>query len=331
MSDAPPASVSDPAVVTVFIPTFNGERYLAESLDAVLGQRLPDAITLDVLVIDSGSTDGTLAVLGQFADRIRLHRIPNREFSHGGTRDLAARLARGALVVFLTQDATPAHDRWLIKMIEPFALSPRIGCVYGGQRPRETTAVSIRREVSQTFERRTGEVVVALPWSLVDGAEEHPPDPFFSDVNSAARRDLLIGEVPFRHVDYAEDQALAIDMQQSGYLKVYAFDACVWHSNEYSARKFFQRKLDEYVGRALSLQTPLHDSWGSLVLGWIRPTVRDWGYLAREDVPWVTKFRGVFDAPLYNIAAKAARFRASRALPPLEPAWVGDAPPNRAD
>lgn len=331
MNAMPSESASDPAIVTVFIPTFNGERYLMQSLEAVLAQQLPEGIAVDLLVIDSGSTDGTLAILDRFADRIRLHRIPNREFSHGRTRDLAARCARGALVVFLTQDATPAHDRWLIKMIEPFSLSPRIGCVYGGQRPRETTAVSIRREVAQTFHRRPGEIVVALPRSLVDGAEEYPPDPFFSDVNSAARRDLLIGEVPFRHVDYAEDQALAVDMQQRGYLKVYASDACVWHSNEYSAREFFQRKLDEHIGRARSLQTPLHDSWTSLLLGWIKPTVRDWEFLAREDVPRMTKLRGVFDAPLYNVAAKAARFRASRTLAPLEPALVSDVPPSRAD
>ena len=78
------------SVVTVVVPTLNGARYLDENLTAVLGQRLPAPLRLEVLVIDSGSTDRTLEILDRFADRIRLHRITREEFSHGGTRDAGA-------------------------------------------------------------------------------------------------------------------------------------------------------------------------------------------------------------------------------------------------
>ena len=37
---------------------------------------------------------------------------------------------------------------------------------------------------------------------------------FFSDVNSAVRKSLLVGDVPFKNVKYAEDQSLAEDMQK---------------------------------------------------------------------------------------------------------------------
>lgn len=315
---------SPDTVVSVCIPTYNGERFLEETVHAVLTQRLPGWLTLELLVIDSGSTDDTLSILGRFGDRITLHHIPNSEFSHGGTRDRLAHLATGAFVVFLTQDATPAHDRWLVKMIEPFMISPRVGCVYGRQRPRSSAAVSIRREVTGAFEPRAGEVVLSASRSLVDGLEEREPESFFSDVNSAARRDLLVGDVPFRHVAYSEDLALAVDMQRAGYLKAYTSDADVWHSNEFGVSEYFTRKLEENLGRARSLDATLRDSRVSLLLGWIKPTIRDWAFLLREEASWRIKLRGALDAPLYNCAAKAARFRASRLLARPRPAGAGE-------
>ena len=84
--------------VTVIIPTFNGERYLGRILDA-LREQDTDA-GFEVLVVDSGSTDATLDIVaarvGALGEaQLRLHQIPNSEFGHGRTRNLAAQLARG--------------------------------------------------------------------------------------------------------------------------------------------------------------------------------------------------------------------------------------------
>ena len=45
---------------------------------------------------------------------------------------------------------------------------------------------------------------------------------FYSDVNSAARKDILTGEVPYRDVSYAEDQLLGRDVISAGYIKLRA-------------------------------------------------------------------------------------------------------------
>ena len=299
--------------VTVFVPTFNGERYLRATLEGVLTQTLPEGWELDLLVIDSGSTDATLEILSGFGSRLRLHRIENSAFSHGGTRDEAARMARGQFVVYLTQDATPLHQRWLINMIEPFFLSDKVGCVYGAQRPRRDAPVTIKREVTQRFPRTSQTIVVDRARSLVDGALECPVDTFLSDVNSAARRQLLVGDVPFRRVPFAEDQALAQDMQEHGYLKAYAPNGAVWHSNDFGVREFFARKRDEYLGQARSTDSALADSELSLLLGWIKPTLRDWRHLFVDaEYGPSEKTRQFGKAPLYNIAAKIARYGAAR-------------------
>ena len=71
--------------LTVIVPTLNGERFLAELLDAVAGQRFAGRV--ETLVIDSGSTDATLDI-ARARSGVRLHRIPNAEFGHGRTRNL---------------------------------------------------------------------------------------------------------------------------------------------------------------------------------------------------------------------------------------------------
>jgi len=294
--------VAAPGRVTVVIPTFNGAAHMAETVDAVLSQRLPPGDELELLVIDSGSTDGTLDILRAREPALRLITIPNAEFGHGRTRQHAAELARGRFVVFLSQDATPAHDRWLTAMVEPFATSDGVGCVLGAQIPRAEAPATIRREVSDVFAR-------------VEAGGSGFADTFFSDVNAAVRSDLLLGPVPFRDVAYAEDQALAADMRAAGYTRAYAPRGQVHHSHDLSPRAYFARKRDEYAGLRQSVGVSSPAGLRTVLLGWVRPTVHDWAFLLREN-PRSGTLRGAvtdaLQAPLYNVADAAARYRAAR-------------------
>lgn len=55
--------------LTVLISTYNGERYLREQLDSILGQKLPDNVELKILVRDDGSQDKTLAILDDYVQK----------------------------------------------------------------------------------------------------------------------------------------------------------------------------------------------------------------------------------------------------------------------
>lgn len=302
--------------VSVFIPTYNGEANLAETIEAVIHQELPAGYKLDFLIIDSGSSDDTLNIIHRYKNKIRLKEIPNSEFSHGGTRQKAAEIAKGEFILFLTQDATPTDYRWLVNMIEPFFLEDKIGCTFGRQIPRPNAAPTIKREVSSVFAGfgAPDSIIVHRAKSLADG-NDVPFNSFFSDVNSAVRRKLLIDKVPFRNVNYAEDQSLAKDMQRVGYLKAYAPLGAVWHSNQYTAREYFYRKFDEYIGLHRTVGYKLVASRRSLWLGWVRPTLADWKFIRRDtDYSFRSKLVWFLEAPSYNWGLKAGQYFAAKSL-----------------
>jgi glycosyltransferase involved in cell wall biosynthesis len=85
--------------ISCIVPVYNGERFLAEALESILGQSYQH---LEVIVVDDGSTDGSAAVARKFGGRIRYHRQANA----GGpaARDEGIRLSTGELVAFLDSD-----------------------------------------------------------------------------------------------------------------------------------------------------------------------------------------------------------------------------------
>ena len=94
--------------ISILIPTWNGARALSSVLDAIERQsRRPD----EIVAVDSGSTDGTPALLA--ARGVRVHAIPAGEFNHGETRNAGVRITDGNLIVLLVQDAIPVDTHWL--------------------------------------------------------------------------------------------------------------------------------------------------------------------------------------------------------------------------
>src|ERR1017187_8119368 len=100
--------------VTVAIPVRDGAAYLERTLEALAGQ----TVAHELLICDSGSRDDSRGLAR--ARGARVLEIPPSRFSHGGTRNLLMREAAGAHVAFLTQDAEPADERWLERLLDGF-------------------------------------------------------------------------------------------------------------------------------------------------------------------------------------------------------------------
>ena len=110
-------------LVTCVIPNFNYARYLRTAIDSALGQTHAD---LEVIVVDDGSTDGSLDVLRSYANRIRWVSQPNQGVSAARNRGIQE--ARGDFIGFLDSD-----DAWHETKIErqlAFMSDPEVGLVH---------------------------------------------------------------------------------------------------------------------------------------------------------------------------------------------------------
>ncbi len=232
---------------TVSILTYDGERYLERILTALEAQDYPGET--EILVIDSGSTDGTLEILSRHP-AVRVHRIPNTEFGHGRTRNLVAELATGELVAYLTHDAIPAGPGWLSAILAPMIDDERIVAVVGKQVARPGALPLQKYDIARTFAAQGPDYGVTVVWDRGQFADDAALETagFYSDVNSAARRSVLRGQIPYRDVPYSEDQLFARDVLRAGMRKAYAPAAVVEHSNDLTIRELGTRIQEETHG-----------------------------------------------------------------------------------
>lgn len=219
---------------SVIILTKNGEQYLRSLLNALAAQVLNGRF--EVIVIDSGSQDGTLDIISEYPE-LRLHRIPPEEFGHGKTRNLGAKLAQGEFLVYIPQDATPIGHDWLEKLLRPFADASVAG-VYARQIPRQEANAMEKFFLGDAYPQNSE------TRSLAPGEVASLARCFFSTVSGAVRATAWASH-PFREdIIMSEDQAWASEVMQAGYAVVYEPESSVLHSHQYGVADVFRRNFD---------------------------------------------------------------------------------------
>jgi len=111
--------------VSVIVPVYNGERYLREAIDSVLGQtRIAD----EIIAVDDGSTDGTARIVLSYGSRVRYIRQENQ--GAGAAFNMGIRHAAGSLLGFIGAD-----DLWSPRKLElqsrAFQGQPEVDMVFG--------------------------------------------------------------------------------------------------------------------------------------------------------------------------------------------------------
>ncbi len=234
------------SAVTVAIPVRNGGALLDATLNALARQ----TVEHELLVCDSGSSDGS-AELAR-ARGARVLEIPAASFSHGGTRNLLMDTARGTHVALLTQDSEPADEHWLERLLEAMHAAADVALAYGPYRPRPDAPVPVRLELERWFSSLSPEGSVQIE-RLTEHERSLPAIDFvgrrgfFSDANACVAR-AAWERVPFREVPYAEDRVLAIDMLRAGYAKAFVPAAPTIHSHSYTHAEQLRRSFDEWRG-----------------------------------------------------------------------------------
>lgn len=233
------AGVVSAPLVSIALVTRNGIDTLPAVLEALTRQTFDGAI--EIVAIDSGSTDGSADLLRRRANRFVA--IDPTTFNHGTTRNLAAAQAAGEYVVLLVQDAIPANDMWLARLVEPLRRDPRIAGTFARQVPHERAGALTRHYATLWKGASTAPHVAALddPGEFESLPPHHRFDRCtFDNVCSCIRRSIWT-QHPFVATPFAEDLEWARTVLMNGWAIAYAPDAVVAHSHERSAAYEFAR------------------------------------------------------------------------------------------
>jgi GT2 family glycosyltransferase/SAM-dependent methyltransferase len=330
------------ARVSVLIPVKNAAARLEALLRQVLRQRF--AAEVEIIAVDSGSTDDTLARLASFQATIIA--IEPAAFDHAQARNLLASYARGQYWVYLTQEALPADEHWLANLVAPLQANPLLAGVSSRLIPRQQADPLLYHEVVEQPNGSPERSVLSISsWAEYQRLSPHERRMrlIFATVSAAIRPEVL-AHIPFRPVRLiGEDLQWAQDVMLAGYQLQYEPASIVFHSHDYSLAETLQRNVDdgaanyEIVGRRLEaadtgpallalfyadrryLTEALHLSGAELDAWQLEAFMRRTMQVVGQ---WMGSHSADLDPALLNVLSRFERIRGGR---------VFDLPPSAAE
>lgn len=134
-------------LVSVVIRTLNEATYLDELL-GVINLQIKDGFEVEVVIIDSGSSDRTLTIAESYGCRITF--ISKKQFTFGRSLNMGSDYAKGDILVYISGHCIPVDNNWLINLIKPIR-DKIAGYTYGCQVGRDTTKYSERKIFQKYF------------------------------------------------------------------------------------------------------------------------------------------------------------------------------------
>lgn len=218
---------------SLIIPTLNAENHFPALIDAIRQQTLQPC---EIIIIDSSSTDTTCMIAKSY--NMQVESIERSTFDHGGTRTYAAMMAKGDILLYLTQDALPENSFAFENLLKGFK-HPEVGAVYGRQLPYPDA--SLFGTHLRLFNYSESSYVRTYHDKQYYGIKTA----FLSNSFCAYKKSALACIGYFKdHLILGEDMVAGALLLQAGYSLAYESNASVYHSHNYSVWQEFQRYFD---------------------------------------------------------------------------------------
>ncbi len=206
--------------VSIVIRACNEEKHIARLLDGISSQSIRDA---EIILVDSGSTDRTLAIAAQYP--VQVLQISPPEFTFGYSLNQGIAQSHGDLIVIASAHVYPVYPDWLECLTAPFA-DPQVALTYGKQRGNTLNKFS--------------EQQIFRHW-YPDQSQAHQPYPFCNNANAAIRRSLWEAQHYDETLPGLEDLEWAHRIMATGYAISYVATAEVIHVHEETPMGVFNR------------------------------------------------------------------------------------------
>ncbi len=205
---------------SIVIRAYNEEKHIVRLLEGLRQQTLKD---VEIILVDSGSTDQTVSIAESFGARI-VH-IPSAEFTFGRSLNFGLRAATRELIVIASAHVYPVYPDWLESLLRPFE-DERVALTYGKQRGYERSKYSEQQIYHQWYP---------------DASNPSQTTAFCNNANAAIRKSLWEQNQYDETLTGLEDLAWAKWAQRNDYKIAYIAEAEIIHIHNETPHGVFNR------------------------------------------------------------------------------------------
>jgi len=205
---------------SIIIRAFNEEKQIGKLLQGIASQTVSP---VQIILVDSGSTDGTVAIAQSFG--VKVVHIRPEQFTFGKSLNIGIAQAEADIVVFASAHVYPVYPDWLQKLLEPFQ-DEKVALVYGKQSGCATSKFS--------------EIQVFRQW-YPDVSDFDQAMPFCNNANAAIRKKLWEMHPYDEKLTGLEDLAWAAWAKEQHYKIAYSAEAEIIHVHQETWKGVYNR------------------------------------------------------------------------------------------
>jgi len=264
-------------LASIIIRTYNEEKHLERLLISIQQQKISE-VDSEIVIIDSGSTDRTLEIAGDYNARIT--HIEKEKFTFGRSLNFGCDFAQGDYLVFISGHCIPVKPDWLSTLIRPLIEKKAVYC-YGRQVGHNTTKFS-EKQVFKKYFPEQGKV---------------PQEGFFCNNANASLNKSTWLKIKFDEtLTGLEDMQLAKRLVEQGQAIAYVADAPVYHIHD---ERWNQIKM-RYEREAIALQKimpQVHISFSDFMRYFLSAILHD-SVVARKEGVFL---RNIFEIIMFRL------------------------------
>ena len=243
--------------ISVVIRTLNEAKYLGQLLQKIEAQDIADA-DVEVVLVDSGSTDNTVEIAESY--NCRIISIAKELFTFGRSINMGCDAATGDYLVFVSGHCVPVSENWLHELVGPLR-SGEADYSYGRQIGVDDSKFSEKQLFQKYF----------------DDVSRIPQTGYFcNNANAAISKKVWMEHRFDEEITGLEDMELAQRLQRAGLNITYIASAPVYHIHEETWRQV----LNRYEREAYALQhimPEVHIGFGDFIRYWASAMLFDMG------------------------------------------------------